>query len=64
MKVRELMELLAKMPPDAPVYFDTEAQKYDVHLVSIDRACCEPDSITGCGDTVTLHEDAQHRSGR
>ena len=44
--------------------FDTEAQHYDVHLVSVDSVCFDPDAETGTGDMVTLHEEAVHRSGR
>jgi hypothetical protein len=38
---------------DGPVYFDTEARKFDSHLVEVDRANIEDDpdliSITGKG---------------
>jgi hypothetical protein len=64
MQVRELIAQLEAFPPDAKVYFDTEAQCYDVHLVPVDKAFVLDGDNTPHGEVVvTLHEDAPHRSG-
>jgi hypothetical protein len=64
MTVAQLRECLAQFPPTARVYFDTEAQCYDVHLVPVDKAYLLDGDCTPRGEVVvTLHEDAPHRSG-
>ena len=60
MKVSELITRLSELEQDADVCFDTEAQCYDVHLVSIDAAW--PVSTEEIGrEVVCLHEHADHR---
>jgi len=62
--VAQLRERLAQFPPQAKVYFDTEAQCYDVHLVAVDKAyLLDGDDTPDGAPVVTLHEDAPHRSG-
>lgn len=65
MTVQELIDTLTRLHnPQAKVYFDTEAQCYDVHLVPVDRAYLLDGDCTPDGQVVvTLHEDAPHRSG-
>jgi hypothetical protein len=64
MLVKDLKAILAGFPPDAKVYFDTEAQCFDVHLVPVDKVyLLDGDNMPGGEPVVTLHEDAPHRSG-
>jgi len=64
MTVGDLREKLATYPQEAAVYFDTEAQCYNVHLVSVDKVYALDGDDTPDGfPIVTLHEDAPHRSG-
>jgi hypothetical protein len=60
MKVSELIVRLSELNQDADVCFDTEAQTYDVHLVSIDSAWPIPAEAIG-REVVCLHEHADHR---
>jgi len=60
MKVSELIVRLSELNQDADVYFDTEAQTYDVHLVSIDSAWPIPAEAIG-REVVCLHEHSNHR---
>jgi hypothetical protein len=74
MKVRELIAELQKQNPEAEVMFDTEAQHYDCHLVTVDSVS-DLDVIEGDETppeerhyllgrpVVMLHEDHPHRSG-
>lgn len=60
MKVSELVTLLSEMKQDADVCFDTEAQTYDVHLVSVDEVWPIPAEAIG-REAVCLYEDHPHR---
>jgi hypothetical protein len=61
MKVGELVVRLSELNQDADVCFDTEAQHFDVHLVTGDSAW--PISTDDIGrEIVCLHEDAPHRT--
>jgi hypothetical protein len=60
MKVSELVVRLLELNQDADVMFDTEAQTYDVHMVSIDEVW--PISTEEIGrEVVCLHERADYR---
>jgi hypothetical protein len=59
-KVSELVTLLSEMKQDADVCFDTEAQTYDVHLVSVDEVWPIPAEAIG-REAVCLYEDHPHR---
>lgn len=47
---------------DGPVYFDTEAQNYDYHLASVDKACTNLSFDIEGRAIMTLHENSPHRS--
>ncbi len=49
MKIGELIEKLQAMPPDAEVLFDTEAARFNVHMVSVDSAFYEEEPRPHCG---------------
>lgn len=61
MTVKELHDLTGHLVEwghgESPVLFDTEAQTYDCHMVSIDRAHHEMEPEPHLG----LHEDHPHR---
>lgn len=61
MTIRELYEktkaLVEAGHGDHPVLFDTEAQCYDCHMVSVDSAYFEKEPRPHLG----LHENAPHR---
>lgn len=67
MNVGELISLLLaqiRLAPECinfPVYFDTEAQKFDCHHVPIDTVETIFEDREGT-DAVILHENHPHRS--
>jgi len=59
----ELIEALADAPDDARVLFDTEAARFNVHMVSVDSAFVEDDWSRASGKVVVLNtRDPRQRS--
>lgn len=52
--VKALMEALATMPPERQVCFDTEAARFDQHLVPVSTVFNEDDV-----ELVILHSDIE-----
>ena len=57
MTVRELRVLLETADPDARVLFDTEAARFNVHMVEIDSAYYEDGKESGDLPMMTLHTE-------
>ena len=61
MTVKELFRILELAihdgHEDAPIYFDTEARKYEYHMAKVGRAYCQEDIFEYGTSVITLHEE-------
>jgi hypothetical protein len=51
-----LLKAICRGYGQSPVYFDTEARKFEYHMAKVGRAYCE-DSQIGDGFWIILHEE-------